>query len=163
MCGTLIKIGTWYAWNVSHIGDQACLERFSMGTRHAWNVWKFLNAFYTNLVHFSSNLIGPINSFFLWRIILANQIGPKVYEVHRKRIWKFPSVPGMSSPHRKAFQACLVPNETNVPGIPGPFYYRCSLHTQSPLYESYNIIEKIIIFRCWKLYQVSSTMEICIK
>ena len=58
------KIGTGYAWNVSYIGDQACLERFSMRTRHAWNFWKFSNSFSTNLVHFWFNLIGPINSFF---------------------------------------------------------------------------------------------------
>ena len=26
MQGTLVIIGTGYAWNVSHIGDQTCLE-----------------------------------------------------------------------------------------------------------------------------------------
>ena len=39
----------------------------------------------------------------------------------------------MFSPDRKAFQACLVPNVTNVPGIPGPYFYQSSRHTLSPL------------------------------
>ena len=39
----------------------------------------------------------------------------------------------MSSPNRKAFQACLVPNSTDVPGIPGPYFYQRSRHTWSPL------------------------------
>ena len=70
---------------------------------------------------------------FSLRIIWANQIGPKVYEVRRKRILKFWNVPGMSSPHRKAFQACLVPNSTDVPGIPGPYFHQSFTHTWSPL------------------------------
>ena len=40
---------------------------------------------------------------------------------------------GMSSPHRKAFQACPVPNVTNVPGIPGPKWDQRSRHTWSLL------------------------------
>ena len=126
----MIIKGTRYAWNISRIGDQACLERFSMGTRHAWNVWKFV------LYEPRSLLVQTdwTNKFtFSLRIFWANQIGPKVYEVRRKRILKFWNVPGMSSPHRKAFQACLVPNSTDVPGIPGPYFYQRSRHTWSPL------------------------------
>ena len=42
MPGTLIIKGTIYAWNISNIGDQICLERFSMlfiGKRsgHIWS------------------------------------------------------------------------------------------------------------------------------
>jgi len=43
----------------------------------------------------------------------------------------------MSSHHRKAFQAYLVPNVTNVPGIPGPYFYRSSTHTWSLLWPSF--------------------------
>ena len=42
MPGTLIIKGTIYAWNISNIGDQICLERFSMlliekRSRHIWS------------------------------------------------------------------------------------------------------------------------------
>ena len=41
-----------------------------------------------------------------------------------------PDMPGtlFNEKHRKAFQAYLVPNVTNVPGIYSPLYYQCSRH-----------------------------------
>ena len=45
------------------------------------------------------------------------------------------------------FQAYQVPIVTIVPGIPGPYYYRCSLHSP-PLYkgDSYEPIKNVRIF-----------------
>ena len=42
MPGTLIIKGTIYAWNISNIGDQICMERFSIEnhekrSRHIWS------------------------------------------------------------------------------------------------------------------------------
>ena len=119
----------------------------TLGTRHAWNAFRwglgmpgtFKN--FKNRILRTSYILGPIrldqNIHFLWRIIWANQIGPKVYEVRRIRVLKFSNVPGMPSPHRKAFQACLVPNVTNVPGIRGPQFYHCSTHTWSLMSSSF--------------------------
>ena len=119
----------------------------TFGTRHAWNAFRwglgmpgtFKN--FKNRILRTSYILGPIrldqNIHFLWRIIWANQIGPKVYEVRRIRVLKFSNVPGMPSPHRKAFQACLVPNVTNVPGIPGPYFYQSSTHTWSQMWPTF--------------------------
>ena len=81
----------------------------TFGTRHAWNAFRwglgmpgtFKN--FKNRILRTSYILGPIrldqNIHFLWRIIWANQIGPKVYEVRRIRVLKFSNVPGISSLH----------------------------------------------------------------
>ena len=122
MQGTLVIRGTRYAWNIENKGDQACLERWS---------------------HWGPGMCGTLVTDWLklcamkkW-IFWSNQIGPKVYGVRRIRVLKFSNVPGMSSPHRKAFQACLVPNVTNVPGIPSPQFYQSSTHTWSPMWSTF--------------------------
>ena len=119
----------------------------SLGTRHAWNAFRWgldmpgtLENFEIRFIQTSFTL-GPIWLAKIMRhkkwIYWSNQIGPKVNEVCIKRISKFSNVPGMSSPHRQAFQACLVPNMTNVPGIPGPYFYQSSTHTWFLLWPSF--------------------------
>ena len=43
----------------------------------------------------------------------------------------------VQSENFQMFQACLVPNVTNVPGIPGPYFYQSSTHTWSLLWPSF--------------------------
>ena len=119
----------------------------TFGTRHAWNAFRWglgmpgtFENFKTRILR-TSYTLGPIWLAQIMRhkkwIFWSNRIGPKMYEVRRIRFLKFLNVPGMPSPHRKAFQACLVPNVTNVPGIRGPQFYHCSTHTWSLMSSSF--------------------------
>ena len=119
----------------------------TFGTRHAWNAFRWgldMPGTFENVqIRFlrTSYTLGPIWLAQIMRhkkwIFWSNRIGPKMYEVRRIRFLKFLNVPGMPSPHRKAFQACLVPNVTNVPGIRGPQFYHCSTHTWSLMSSSF--------------------------
>ena len=91
MCGTLVKLGTTYAWNLSQIGDQ------TLWSRHPWNIWKFKIVFYeprTLQVRSDWLKLWTIKNWIFW----LNQIRPNVYEVRRIWVLEFSNVPGMSGP-----------------------------------------------------------------